>query len=199
MPSTQPETPIIDMQMDWERPQHFSSQPVSSRIHGGASQRDIWASLSEDPLMSQFAPQPSIPQSLVRTLCHLNEAPLLTHSQIQTQHAQAFYDICPPQPLTRFYSTHEFPSLLPILSESLHRLGIAVPPLTPQNNNTEVWIKIRTMDSRRCHLAGDIIAERVAEDLVQVTFSKTKGDPLEWRRFFKVRGVLITDNPFARS
>jgi serine/threonine-protein kinase Chk1 len=39
-------------------------------------------------------------------------------------------------------------------------------------------------------LKGDILVGRMAPDVLQVSFSKTIGDPLEWRRFFKKVAVL---------
>ena len=154
-----------------------ASQPIGRRTREFPSTapvaraQDIKFSLREDPMMSQFAPVPQIPPSL-------------------TQAAQRFNDICPPQALTKFYSQLPLQQLLPIISESLHRVGIAVPPQRPEVYDDDyyepVWIKIQTTDSRRCPLSGDVIVDRVSEDMASIEFVKTKGDPLEWRRFFKV-------------
>ncbi|KAF8417246.1 putative serine/threonine protein kinase [Tirmania nivea] len=154
------------------RAREFSSTTPVARV------QDIRSSLREDPMMSQFAPVPQIPPSL-------------------TQVAQRFNDICPPQALTKFYSQLPFQQLLPIISESLHRVGISVPPQEPEVYDDEyyepVWIKIQTTDSRRCPLSGDVIVDRVSEDMASIEFVKTKGDPLEWRRFFKRVAVLSKD------
>ena len=91
--------------------------------------------------------------------------------------------------MTRFYSSYSFRQILPILASALHRLGVAVPAFKLSDyddNNTETWIPVKTLDKRKCHLKGDIMVERMAPDVLQVSFSKTIGDPLEWRRFFKV-------------
>ena len=48
-----------------------------------------------------------------------------------------------------------------------------------------MWIPVRTFDSRRCVLRGDVVVERIGEGVLQVVFSKSMGDPVEWRRFFK--------------
>lgn len=181
LPATQPvQLTVGRQQLERDRNPHSisASQPLASRTRNFSStapasrNRDIKTSLKEDPMMSQFAPVPQVPPSL-------------------TQVAQRFNDICPPQSLTKFYSQLPFHQLLPIISESLHRAGIAVPPQGPQVYDEDyyepVWIKIQTMDSRRCPLSGDLIVERVSEDMASIEFVKTKGDPLEWRRFFKVR------------
>lgn len=181
LPSTQPVHMTLGRQLlEGSRVGHgiSASQPVERRAREFSSTapiargRDIRSTLREDPMMSQFAPVPQVPPSL-------------------TQAAQRFNDICPPQALTKFYSQLPFQQLFPIISESLHRVGIAVPPQKPEVYDEEyyepVWIKIQTMDSRRCPLSGDVIVERVSEDMASIEFVKTKGDPLEWRRFFKVR------------
>lgn len=181
LPCTQPVHMTVGRQLlERNRIGHgiSASQPVERRAREFPSTApasrtgNIKSSLREDPMMSQFAPVPQIPPSL-------------------TQAAQRFNDICPPQALTKFYSQLPFQQLLPIISESLHRIGIAVPPQKPEVYDDEyyepVWIKIQTTDSRRCPLSGDVIVDRVSEDMASIEFVKVKGDPLEWRRFFKVR------------
>ncbi|CCX11126.1 Similar to Serine/threonine-protein kinase chk1; acc. no. P34208 [Pyronema omphalodes CBS 100304] len=177
--STQPVVAAVgDMQFDIERMrQPFASQPTArdkDELDNRESQ-SIWANLAEDPTMSQFAPRGS--DGLVSL----------------TQHASKFEDICPFQRLTRFFSSYSFRQILPILSSSLHRMGIVIPPFKQSDyddNNMETWIHIKTEDRRKCPLRGDIIVERLAQDMLQVTFSKNVGDPLEWRRFFKEVTVL---------
>lgn len=91
--------------------------------------------------------------------------------------------------MTRFYSSYSFRQILPILGSALHRLGVAVPPFKRsdlEDGNKESWIAVKTLDSRKCQLRGEILVERMAPDVLQVSFSKSVGNPLEWRRFFKV-------------
>jgi len=72
MASTQPVTsaraPATDVDFAWERPHHhmFASQPTEAQQQEFDSQT-LWASLAEDPTMSQFAPQPHLSVSLVCT------------------------------------------------------------------------------------------------------------------------------------
>ena len=68
--STQPEAPITDVAFEWERSWQSTSQPLG--IPQDFSSQDFWASLAEDPTMSQFAPQPSLPLSLVCFSLHLS-------------------------------------------------------------------------------------------------------------------------------
>lgn len=96
--------------------------------------------------------------------------------------------------MTRFYSSYSFRQILPILGSALHRLGVAVPPFKRsdlEDGNTESWISVKTLDRRKCQLRGEISVERMAPDVLQVSFSKSVGDPLEWRRFFKVRYMIF--------
>lgn len=97
--------------------------------------------------------------------------------------------------MTRFYSSYSFRQILPILGSALHRLGVAVPPFKRsdlEDGNTESWISVKTLDSRKCQLRGEILVERMAPDVLQVSFSKSVGNPLEWRRFFKVGYRLLS-------
>ncbi|KAI9816965.1 MAG: Chk1 protein kinase [Thelocarpon impressellum] len=197
--STQPETPINDVLFDWERPPRMvahdrwtsASQPTTNNLTSGvASSTSPW---DLDPSMSQFSAAPSVPLSL-------------------TQRAQRFQDIVPAHSLTRFLS-HLSPSLLlPLLSEALHRLGVPAPSFPPaalDDPDATAWVKIKTVDGRQCGLSGDIVVERAgvgnhgttfdvddAEELLQVRFVKVKGDPLEWRRFFKKVVVLCKEGVY---
>ena len=155
------------------------SQPLGFRgrdVTSSAPTANRWciSNLRGDPTMSQFAPVPHVPPSL-------------------TQVARRFNEICPPQSLTKFYSQQPLTQLLPILSESLHRIGIVVPQPKPEvyeeDYDEPIWIKVQTMDSRRCPLSGDITVSKVSPYMRSIEFTKAKGDPLEWRRFFKVRMV----------
>ncbi|MCJ1413053.1 Chk1 protein kinase [Ptychographa xylographoides] len=191
--STQPETPTNDIMFDWERPPRLlamggisASQPVGERavtqIHDGS--RD--ERLAEEPSFSQFSVSPAVPLS-------------------RTQFARNFKDILPSHSLTRFFSLWDLPALLPVISETLHRLGVPVPTLPPSAlNGTDktAWIKIKTTDSRNCIISGDIMVEKmegIDVGLVEVIFIKAKGDPVEWRRFFKKVVILCKDAVYKPS
>ena len=190
---TQPETPINDVMFDWERPPRFnatgfsSSQPTNVReggictmTNGGAGQP--FESLAEEPSMSQFAPVPSVPLSL-------------------TQHARRFRDIVPNYSLTRFFSHLSSTLLLELLSDALHQLNIPIPPVAQMLERDHLgWIRIKTLDSRHCSLSGDIVVDTYISgeaELLEVRFVKVKGDPLEWRRFFKNVVVSCKDGVYV--
>lgn len=177
--STQPVTPAEDMLFDWDKPKHAfisSTQPMGL-ITGLSSTQSVLTSnfLADEPSMSQFAATPSVPMS-------------------RTQMARKFRDILPAQSLTKFYSTWTLSLLIPLLLEALSRLGVPTPNLNrPTAQDIEYTIKVRTQDSRSCPLSGNIAAEIVADGVIEVSFIKASGDPLEWRRFFKRVTVLCKD------
>lgn len=186
--STQPETPINDLTFDWERPPRVmvtdglsASQPIASRRLSLQNSYSWDDRMAEEPSFSQFSATPSVPLS-------------------RTQYARQFRDIVPSHSLTRFFSLWPLATLHPAVSEALHRLGVPTPalPQTVAEGSEEVtWIKIRTADSRNCPLHGDILIERMNtgmdHDMFEVNFVKVKGDPVEWRRFFKKIVVLCKD------
>jgi len=177
MAFTQPETPLADTPFEWERPPRFSlrdeisaSQPVRSRANTQVSQ-SVLDHLADDPSMSQFSQTPSVPLSL-------------------TQAAKHFGDIVPAHSLARFLSTLPLSLLLPLIVEALHRLGI---PATPVERTDQAYVKVKTIDGRQQGLVGTVIIERWNEDVCEVRFVKAKGDPIEWRRFFKRIVALCKD------
>ncbi|KAH6711520.1 kinase-like domain-containing protein [Leptodontidium sp. MPI-SDFR-AT-0119] len=188
---TQPETPINDVMFDWERPPRVhaanfsSSQPttvndshICTMTNGTAHP---FESLADEPTMSQFAPVPSVPLSL-------------------TQHARQFRDIVPNYSLTRFFSQLSSPHLLQLLSDALHQLNVPIPPVSQMHGREHAgWIKVKTVDGRQCSLSGDIVVDTYSTDdgeLLEVRFVKVKGDPLEWRRFFKNVAILCQAGVF---
>ncbi|KAI7302403.1 hypothetical protein KC315_g16158 [Hortaea werneckii] len=127
-----------------------------------------------------------------------------------TQQARRFKDIVPSHSLARFLSHLPLPQLLPLLTSALHRLNIPVPnPSSTAGGSSAakggeevVSFRIKTLDSRRQPLQGNLVAERVevggglgssGVPAVEVRFLKAKGDPLEWRRLFKQVAVLCKD------
>ncbi|KAJ5898816.1 hypothetical protein N7495_003560 [Penicillium taxi] len=175
--STQPEMLGGGMVMDWDTPyasaELSSTQPVGKPF---AFQDIVMAGHFEDePSMSQFSQQPSVPLS-------------------RTQNARKFQDIIPSRTMTRFYSAWELKLLVPLVCEALHRLGVPVPTVSAvHNGDTSAMIRVIAKDGRMCQLQGKILIECVAEGVFEVEFAKIKGDPLEWRRFFKKVAILCKE------
>jgi serine/threonine-protein kinase Chk1 len=46
-------------------------------------------------------------------------------------------------------------------------------------------ITFTTVDRRKCPLQGDIRIQSFSDDLYMISFRKSKGDPIEFKRFYK--------------
>jgi len=180
--ATQPEAPISDSMFEWERPALrslgtfavSSTQPVS---------RSAFGDLAEEPSMSQFSQQPGVPPSL-------------------TQHARRFRDIVPAYSLTRFFSPVPPQLLVQMVSDALHQLNVPVPPTPPNLYSDHIAsVKVKTVDGRNQSLHGEIMIDKYllpeGQELLEVRFVKVKGDPLEWRRFFKKVALLCKDGVYS--
>lgn len=217
--STQPEAPLFDAAYDWERPglravRRFatsSTQPTSladisrtDRIDGHATGGPrggagfgygLREALAEEPAMSQFSQVRGVPVSL-------------------TQHARRFQDIVPSYSLTRFFSHVPPLHLVQTLCAALHQLNVPTPPTasvmmanSDEDNERVAHLKVRVTDGRKQVLHGEILVERCrlqpdtdgsgAAQLLDVRFVKVKGDPLEWRRFFKKMAQLCNEAVYA--
>ncbi|KAG6035818.1 hypothetical protein E4U41_005916 [Claviceps citrina] len=183
--STQPEVPIVDRDWDWERPVLRSmAAPASSLPHHSAdARRVVLETLADEPSMSQFSPTPGPSMTL-------------------TQQARRFHDICPAESLTRFFSHVPPAHLIQLVSDALHHLNVPVAPVTPNlHGNPIANIKVKAVDGRQQSLHGEIQVDKQplpdGSDILDVRFVKIKGDPLEWRRFFKKIVVLCRDGVYV--
>lgn len=179
---SQPETPLAEQELDWERPKIAAnegvsaSQPSTNTEHATSSSVTLDKFLA-DPSLSQFSQTPALPLSI-------------------TQQARRFRDIVPEHSLARFLSFMDFHLLVPLLSEALMRLAIPTPALSQSaidGMGEKVFMQIRTRDDRKCMLAGTVTIEKIEEEVLEVRFLKAKGDPLEWRRLFKRVAILCKD------
>ncbi|KAF2266636.1 serine/threonine-protein kinase-like protein chk1 [Lojkania enalia] len=195
--STQPETPVADTPFDWERPprlgnydgvsasqpnSHHQRQPLQQTPYLSQFPSSTQDLLSQDPSLTQFTPNPSVPLTL-------------------TQAARQFKDVLPSYSLARFLSPLSISLLIPLIAESLHRLGVPAAPfneeqITQWERDGEASVRVKLADGRRQGLNGHVVVERVGfggETMCEVRFVKASGDPLEWRRFFKRVVVCMGD------
>ena len=92
--------------------------------------------------------------------------------------------------------------LVQMLSDALHNLNVPLPSAAPYVGQGDyvATLKVKTADGRRQGLYGEIMVEKYhlpgSQELLEVRFVKTKGDPLEWRRFFKNVVLLCKDGVF---
>ncbi|KAK3309676.1 kinase-like domain-containing protein [Chaetomium strumarium] len=197
LPATQPETPLTDAIFDWERPAPrtlgtyaiSSTQPLAAAAVAKSRLGFNLAleALADEPTMSQFSQTPGVPLSL-------------------TQHARQFRDIVPSYSLTRFFSCMPPALLVQMLSDALHQLNVPQPgraPVVDPQAEHVAMLKVRTLDGRRQGLHGDVLVDRYQlpspeeQELLEVRFVKIKGDPLEWRRFFKKVALLCRDAVYS--
>ncbi|QLI69169.1 Serine/threonine-protein kinase chk1 [Metarhizium brunneum] len=183
--STQPEVPIIDRDWDWERPVLRSMAAPASSLpsHASDSRRMVLETLADEPSMSQFSHTPGPSMTL-------------------TQQARRFRDICPPESLTRFFSHVPPTHLVQMLSDALHQLNVPLAPVTPNLYGSPMAnLKVKAIDGRQQNLHGEIQIDKQplpdGSEVLDVRFVKVKGDPLEWRRFFKKIVVLCKDGVYV--
>ncbi|KAK0384178.1 hypothetical protein NLU13_8266 [Sarocladium strictum] len=185
--STQPETPIADTDWDWERPALRSmAAPASSMpvAPGEDARRILMNHLADEPSMSQFAKKAGPTMTL-------------------TQQARRFRDICPPESLTRFFSHVPPAHILQMLSDALHQLNVPLGgvPVPSPYGNPMATLKVKAVDGRQQELRGEIVVDRHqlpdGNEVLDVRFVKVKGDPLEWRRFFKKVVILCKDGVYT--
>jgi serine/threonine-protein kinase Chk1 len=169
--STPTDAPPNELDFEYEKPPTLTqaSQP-------GASQSLLSTSLSEEPSMSQFTSTPCVPLS-------------------RTQLARRFKDIVPSYSLTKFYSAWPLSSLFLLLIRALQKLQVQVhgSQLEAQASEKSSWIRVTPVDERMCPMKGDVTLDNVGESFVEVSFVKLRGDPVEWRRFFKKVTVLCKE------
>lgn len=171
-------TPTQEIQFDWERP----SQQLAGVIQAKIDDR-----LSEEPSFSQFSSAPQVPMT-------------------KTQIARKFRDILPAESLTRFYATCQLEELYRMVMEALRTLDMYDmhdPPVvgdgTDQGGRLSTAIKLKGRDMRNCPLAGEVGIDAlpgVNGQLFAVSFSRERGDPVEWRRLFKRIVLLCKDVVF---
>ncbi|KAI1431830.1 putative serine/threonine protein kinase [Xylaria sp. CBS 124048] len=191
--ASQPETPINDVLFDWERPNMrplgmrgiSSTQPMSGAdvaFVSKATQTQLakyFDGLAEEPSMSQFSQTRVVPMTL-------------------TQRARQFRDIVPAHSFTRFFSNMPAQLLVQMLSDALHNLNVPLPAAHPHIGQGDhvATLRVKTIDDRKQGLHGEILLDKYVSgspEFFEVRFVKLKGDPLEWRRFFKKVVLLCKD------
>ncbi|RDA82862.1 hypothetical protein CP532_4224, partial [Ophiocordyceps camponoti-leonardi (nom. inval.)] len=180
LPSSQPETPITDKAWDWEQPVLRSAAVPASSLPIRAA---VLGVLADEPSMSQFSHTPGPSMTL-------------------TQQARRFRDICPAESLTRFFSQVPVAHLVQMLVDALHQLNVPSSPVSPNlSSNPVANIKVKALDGRQQGLHGEIQVDKQllhdGSEILDVRFVKIKGDPLEWRRFFKSVVVLCKDGVYV--
>ncbi|KAL6928268.1 hypothetical protein ACO0SA_003003 [Hanseniaspora valbyensis] len=160
-------------------PNDFFSQVPSQRV----DHLNLQAWLQNDPSLIQYTQQP------------VEENKKLKNLKIFNHNVNNIF--------TRFYSSANLVDIVATLENILIQLKLNVKAnilndLIGQLKEFEeeqllpIIIKIKTLDTRAMPLLG-IIKIEVVNNVKCITFLKTKGDPLEWRRVFKKVTVLCRE------
>ncbi|KAL3958950.1 hypothetical protein ACCO45_007112 [Purpureocillium lilacinum] len=85
---------------------------------------------------------------------------------------------------------------------ALHQLNVPLGPVSPNLHGSPIaQIKVKAVDGRQQSLHGEINIDKQplpdGTEVLDVRFVKIKGDPLEWRRFFKKVVVLCKDGVYV--
>lgn len=149
---------------------------------------EMLAIVSKDPTILQFKNTPQYRMSQLST----TQKNLLAFKNMPFKTAER---------MTRFFSILPIESLIPIIRDSLHRIGVSttsidnysMEELTEQNH---IYINVNIIaEKSKMPLRGyiKILKCDIRLPLRKVEFIKSKGDPLEWRQFFKKVTILSRD------
>ncbi|EPY49717.1 CAMK/CAMKL/CHK1 protein kinase Chk1 [Schizosaccharomyces cryophilus OY26] len=136
----------------------YLSQPVQVN-----EEVDVTELMEKDPSLSQFSNTNGFIERLAGK-------------------AKNFYEICPPERLTRFYSKASKQYIIDRLYDTLRLLAVS---LTTKHTSGQSTLYVKLHDKRKCLLQGEIELKTLGHNLELVNFIKSSGDPLEWRNFFK--------------
>ncbi|KAJ3043667.1 Chk1 protein kinase [Rhizophlyctis rosea] len=98
-----------------------------------------------------------------------------------------FIDIFRSEWITRFYSYADS-------SELAHQIhGIFEDFLVPWKHHGQMMISFTTVDKRKCPLHGEVSILPIPKGPHMVHFRKSKGDPMEFKRFYKAVKAALGD------
>ncbi|KAJ3023713.1 Chk1 protein kinase [Thoreauomyces humboldtii] len=110
----------------------------------------------------------------------VNEQESATQSATQADRGE-FAELFPSVRLTRFYSAESVEFIRETLENALEAL------IVPHKTNPVTRkITFTTVDKRKCPMHGEVHIRPIGSDMRLVAFRKSKGDPLEWKRFYRM-------------
>ncbi|KAI8805611.1 kinase-like domain-containing protein [Cladochytrium replicatum] len=154
------------------------SQPETIRVNG-YSQSQLYGDQNRFESFSQ--PQPSRgdtmlsqSQSMVSNCC-VQPLEILTVRQ-----PSSFCDLLPSAANMRFYSNEDLSVIVRAVTLLMQEFAVQF-KVHPSGTR----ISFSTVDKRRCPMNGEVRIQKLGEASNLATFKKSKGDPLEFKRFFK--------------
>ncbi|KAJ1332469.1 hypothetical protein BSLG_008771 [Batrachochytrium salamandrivorans] len=155
----------MDMRLDGDSPEILDiSHPAVGEFNSFSQPMRMAVSQSPTPALARFTG---------------------TLSQIQHKH---MVNLFPSDRMTRFYSMASAGVVFERLSETLQQF------LVPYKIHQKLLkIVFSTVDRRKCQLHGEISIQRATDEYHIVLFRKSKGDPLEFKRFYKAIHDAVQD------
>ncbi|KAK9247818.1 kinase-like domain-containing protein [Lipomyces tetrasporus] len=208
---------ILSMHINVDEPNIRDDQrPMSDRFHSCSQPTELKANIVLNPrelnivsatrLQSQpmaGAKQASVQGAFSQSGSIQDDVSLLQFSQRKlaqipdslTQRASRFNELCPPTTMNKFFAAVPLQSLSSRLAAALHELAVPVDESHDVTRYDGLLISVTTFDRRKCVMMGTIkcTARHQYDNFVEVVFSRSKGDPLEWRYFFKRVAKLCMD------
>ncbi|KAJ3218084.1 Chk1 protein kinase [Dinochytrium kinnereticum] len=152
--------------ISYSQPEVMFSEPMSQQAFSqSAVQRNVFS-------FSQPIAENAIDEEMVE-----DKRSDPTLSQVQRQ---GFVDLFPSNGITRFYCSLESFNIFQRLCSTL--TDFVVPY---KINRNLMQIVFSTVDKRKCPLNGEIRIQPATDDVSLVVFRKSKGDPIEFKRFYK--------------
>ncbi|KAK9487409.1 kinase-like domain-containing protein [Lipomyces starkeyi] len=192
---------ILNMHIEVDEPDVLDDKrPMSDRYHSCSQPTELRANMVLKPVvrakLSSF-------RGAYTQSGSVQDVSLLQFSQRKptqipdslTQRASRFNELCPPTTLNKFFAAVPLQSLSSRLAAALHELAVPVDESSDVKSYDGLLISVTTFDRRRCVMMGTIkcTARHQYDNFVEVLFSRSKGDPLEWRHFFKRVAKLCMD------
>ncbi|KAJ3402246.1 Chk1 protein kinase [Chytridiales sp. JEL 0842] len=155
--------------MRYDSPMDFETEPSGRHMVDSFSQ-PVRSYFNDSPTQDSFRKRP-------------------TMSQVSRQ---PFGDLLPSDRITRFFSPCDAGTIFKRLGEVLQQC------LVPYKLHSKMLkISFTTVDRRKCPLHGDIRIQPVVNDVNELSymvgFRKSKGDPLEFKRFYKAVAAACED------
>ncbi|KAI9327767.1 kinase-like domain-containing protein [Obelidium mucronatum] len=106
----------------------------------------------------------------------------MLHGQLsQNTRTNPFKDLLQSDNLNRFFSPHPPAVIIQKLETILTQFIVQY----KTSHTAPLRIQFNTVDKRKCPLHGSIVLQRCSERMVHVGFRKSKGDSIEFKRFYR--------------
>ncbi|OUM59242.1 hypothetical protein PIROE2DRAFT_15257 [Piromyces sp. E2] len=178
-------------------PEPLESQEIGTQIESESNQSSVILSYSQpENLQKTIDDTQYNDQNIMSFSQPVNYIPnddIFKYSQSQSQNLSLSQSqqssLFPTERLTHFYTYGDPKIIYDKMKEVLDGF------LVPYKSQLQSYkISFSTVDKRKCPLNGVIRIQYVDHNLKLVTFKKSKGDPIEFKRFFRAVIEAIQSN-----